>query len=71
MEDKYFNIDEAMLEYSEMTSFDFNSDSYHVVSKERIHSNEYLKQLYTFKYGNYDILDMFKSKFIKISSQKS
>lgn len=63
MNDKYFNVDEAMIEYSEMTSFDFNSGSYLAVSAQK--DSEYSNQPYTFKYGDFDILDMFKSMFAK------
>ncbi len=53
--DKYFDIDEMMIEYSEMTGFNFNSKSFRDIKKE---VGEYSKQAYTFKYGNYDVLDM-------------
>lgn len=65
MEDQYFNLEEAMVEYSEMTSFDFQSGSYLAVSSEKENSAEYLKQPYTFKYGNFDVLDMIKAMFTK------
>lgn len=64
MEDKFFDIDEMMVDYAEMTSFDFNSPSYLQVSEE------YSKQPYTFKYGNYDVVDMLKSLFAKVSFEK-
>lgn len=70
MEDKFFDIDESMVEYAEMTSFDFNSGSYLAVSAEKEVSEEYLKQPYTFKYGNYDVLDMIKSMFTRATAQK-
>jgi len=53
--DKYFDVDEMMIEYSEMTGFNFNSKSFREIKKE---VGEYSKQSYTFKYGNYDVLDM-------------
>ncbi len=68
MEDKFFDVDEAMVEYSEMSGFDFNSSSY-LKCKEL--SDEYSHQPYTFKYGNFDLLDMFKSMFNKASLQKN
>lgn len=68
MEDKFFNIDEEMVEYSEMTSFDFSSGKYLAVSSKRINSG-YSNQPYTFKYGNYDTLDMLKSMFSKATTQ--
>lgn len=68
MEDKFFDIDEEMIEYSEMTSFDFNSSSY--IECKNL-SEEYSHQPYTFKYGNFDVVDMFKSMFSKVSLQKN
>lgn len=65
MEDKYFDIDEMMVDYAEMTSFDFNSP--HFVA----YSEEYSKQPFTFKYGNYDVLDMLKSIFTKPMAEKA
>lgn len=65
MEDKFFDIDETMIEYSEMTSFDFSSNNFLNISAGKDCPKEYLKQPYTFKYGNYDVLDMLKSMFSK------
>lgn len=53
--DKYFDIDEMMIEYSEMTGFDFSSEAYRSIEQK---SSEYAKQAYTFKYGHYDCLDL-------------
>ena len=53
--DKYFDIDEMMIEYSEMTGFDFNSKAFQEIRTE---VSEYAKQAYTFKYGYYDCLDL-------------
>ncbi len=53
--DKYFDIDEMMIEYSEMTGFDFNSEAYKSIEQK---NSEYAKQAYTFKYGHYDCLDL-------------
>ena len=68
MEDKFFDIDEAMIEYSEMSSFNFNSGSF--IAKMDA-SEEYSQQPYTFKYGTFDVLDMIKSMFTKQSLQKN
>lgn len=70
MEDKYFNVDEMMVDYAEMSGFDFQSGSYlpNAVGKEGL--EEYSHQPYTFKYGNFDVLDMLKSMFTKASVQK-
>lgn len=69
--DKYFNIeDEFMVDYAEMTGFDFSSGSYLAVSAEKENLEEYSHQPFTFKYGNYDVLDLIKSMFSKTSAQK-
>ena len=52
--DKYFDVNEMMIEYSEMTGFNFDSKTYKDIKTEL---SEYSKQSYTFKYGNYDCLD--------------
>lgn len=52
--DKYFDVDEMMIEYSEMGGFNFNSKIFKDIKTE---VGEYSKQGYTFKYGNYDCLD--------------
>lgn len=65
--DKFFDIDEAMVEYAEMTSFDFSSGSYLAVSAQK--ESEYSKQPYTFKYGNFDVLDTIKSMFVRTKEQ--
>lgn len=69
MEDKFFDIDETMVEYAEMSGFDFKSGGYLAVSGGK-QLEEYVHQPYTFKYGNYDLLDMFKSMFSKVTAQK-
>ena len=69
MEDKFFNIEEEMIDYAEMTSFDFSSREFLACSAEKT-AEEYSHQPYTFKYGNYDILDMLKSMVSKVSFQK-
>lgn len=70
MEDKFFDLDETMVEYAEMSGFDFKSGSYLAVSGEKL-IDEYVHQPYTFKYGNYDLLDMFKSMFTKATAEKA
>lgn len=68
MEDKYFDIDEMMVDYAEMTSFDFESGSFTAFSDAK--ESEYSNQPYTFKYGNFDVLDMLKAVFTKTSVEK-
>lgn len=65
MEDKFFDVDEMMVDYAEMTSFDFQSGSFIEIKEEYMQ-----KQPYTFKYGNYDMLDMLKSMFSKGVTEK-
>ena len=64
MEDKFFNVDEMMVDYGEMTSFDFSSPAFMAMSTQK-GPEEYAQQPYTFKYGNYDKMDMLKSMFFK------
>ena len=68
MEDKkYFDLDEElMLDYAEMTSFNFESPDYLAFSSEKEIPAEYAQQRYTFKYGNYDLLDMLQSMVSKM-----
>lgn len=68
MQDNLFDIDEMMVDYAEMTSFDFNSANF--IAHVNARNEEYSNQPYTFKYGNYDVLDMLKSMFNKENSQK-
>lgn len=70
MEDKFFDVDEMMINYSEMTSFDFNSGNYRACTLKKSADEEYQRQPYTFKYGNYDVLDMIKSMFVKAKPQE-
>ena len=54
------DIEDLMLDYGEMTSFDFDSDSYREV--QAIHDMDtqaYIKEPVAFKYGHFDLVDMF------------
>ena len=54
------NIEDLMLDYGEMTSFDFDSDTYREV--QAIHdmdAKSYIKEPVAFKYGHFDLVDMF------------
>ncbi len=55
--DKYFDIDELMMDYGEMTTFNFGSSDYlkNVLLSE---TPQYAHTPYTFKYGNFDTLDL-------------
>lgn len=65
MEDKYFDMDEMMIDYSEMTSFNFNSSDFLSSLAGSELPEEYSHQPYTFKYGNFDVVDMLQSFFSK------
>lgn len=58
-EEKFQDMEDLMLDYGEMTSFNFNSMDYKQVQElQRITDSEYSNQPYTFKYGNFDLVDM-------------
>ena len=58
--DKYFNVDtdEMMIEFSEMTGFNFDSEAFKNIKRE---VGEYSKQPLTFLYGNFDMVDYLHS----------
>lgn len=60
MDEKKFNdMEDLMLDYGEMTSFNFDSLDYKQVRDlQRISDSEYSKKPYAFKYGNFDLVDM-------------
>lgn len=64
-EDKYFDIDEVMVDYAEMTSFDFESSDYLALAAKRDVPQEYSNKPFAFKYGCYDVLDMLQAMFSK------
>ena len=63
MEDKNFtDVEDLMVDYGEMTSFDFNSLDYQQVRElQRITASGYSNKPYAFKYGNFDLVDMIHS----------
>lgn len=61
-EKKIMDMEDLMLDYGEMTSFDFNSMDYKEVRElQRITNSEYSDKPYAFKYGNFDLVDMIHS----------
>lgn len=61
-ERKFTDMEDLMLDYGEMTSFDFNSMDYKEVKElQRITDSEYSNKPYAFKYGNFDLVDMIHS----------
>lgn len=59
---KVFDPDEMMVDYAEMTSFDFNSLTYKQVKElQEITDTNYDEKLIPFKYGKFDLVDLFHS----------
>lgn len=59
---KIFDPDEMMVDYAEMTSFDFNSLTYKQVKElQEITDTNYDEKLIPFKYGKFDLVDLFHS----------
>lgn len=59
---KISDVDELMVDYAEMTSFDFNSMDYKQIQDlQRISGTEYDEQPIPFKYGKFDLVDLFHS----------
>ena len=58
-ENKFTDMEDMMLDYGEMTSFNFDSLDYKQVRElQRVTDSEYAKKPYAFKYGNCDLVDM-------------
>lgn len=70
-ERKFTDMEDLMLDYGEMTSFDFNSMDYKQVRDlQRVTESEYSNKPYAFKYGNFDLVDMIHS-FITQNQKKN
>lgn len=56
------DLENRMIEYSELNSFLFNHNKMFMITGEGAYKTpEYNYQPYTFKYGNYDISDYMKN----------
>lgn len=63
---KVVDTEEMMIDYAEMTSFDFNSLSYRQMQDlQRITESEYDERLVPFKYGKFDLVDLFHSFIVQ------
>ena len=61
-EKKILNMEELMVDYAEMTSFNFNSlDFLQVEELHKFTDGEYANIPYSEKYGKFDLLDMIQS----------
>ena len=59
---KIMNEEDLMIDYAEMTSFDFGTLSDEEMNTlNKITNNEYLRKPYPFKYGNFKLVDFFHS----------
>lgn len=59
---KVLDTDELMVDYAEMTSFDFNSLDYRQIQElQKIAGSEYDNVPMPFKYGKFDLVDLFHS----------
>lgn len=57
---KVLNMEDLMLDYGEMTSFDFDSATYREVKAiQDLDTENYAKAPVAFKYGKFDLVDMF------------
>ena len=61
-EKKIMDVEDLMVDYAEMTSFDFGALSNEEMDTlNRITNSEYSKKPYAFKYGNFKLVDLIKS----------
>lgn len=59
-EKKIMDVEDLMLDYAEMTSFDFGTLSNEEMNTlNKITNSEYAKKPYAFKYGNFKLMDLF------------
>ncbi len=61
-EKKVLDMEDLMIDYGEMTSFDFDSLDYRQVQElQKVTDSEYSNKPYSFKYGKFDLVDLFHS----------
>lgn len=61
-EKKVLDMEDLMIDYGEMTSFDFNSLSFKEMQDlQNITGTDYAEQAVPFKYGKFDLVDLFQS----------
>ena len=61
-EKKIMDVEDLMIDYAEMTSFDFGALSREEMDTlNKISDNEYYKKPIAFKYGNVKLMDFFHS----------
>lgn len=61
-ERRILNEEELMVDFAEMTSFNFNSLDYQQMQElHKITDSEYAEKPYAFKFGKFDLADLFRS----------
>lgn len=61
-EKKIMDVEDLMVDYAEMTSFDFGSlNEEEMNTLNKITNSEYSRKPYAFKYGNFKIVDFIHS----------
>lgn len=61
-EKKVLDMEDLMIDYGEMTSFDFNSLSFKEMQDlQNLTGTDYAEQAIPFKYGKFDLVDLFHS----------
>lgn len=57
---KIMDMEDLMIDYAEMTSFDFGTlSNEEMATLNRITDTEYMRKPYPFKYGNHKLSDFF------------
>lgn len=70
-EKKIVDMEDLMLDYGEMTSFNFNSLDYKQVKElQKIADSEYANKPNAFKYGNFDLVDMIHAFITQNQNEK-
>ena len=60
-EKRIMDVEDLMIDYAEMTSFDFGTlSNEEMATLNRITDTEYLRKPYPFKYGNFKLSDFFQ-----------
>lgn len=59
---KVLEMEDLMVDFAEMTSFNFDSLDYRQMQDlQKITGSEYANQPFPFKYGKFDLVDLFHS----------
>ncbi len=60
-EKRIMDVEDLMIDYAEMTSFDFGTlSNEEMETLNRITDTEYMRKPYPFKYGNFKLTDFFQ-----------